>query len=64
MAKARFEFRWEDQFHLAIDPEIAKNYHDQTLPQDNDKKSNYCSMCGPDFCAMRISKECRKERGT
>lgn len=56
MAKARFEFRWRDQFALGFDPEKAQLFHDATLPEDADKNANYCSMCGPDFCAMRISR--------
>lgn len=57
MSKARNEFRWEDQFNLSLDPETAREYHDQTLPDEKSKKENFCSMCGPDFCAVRISKD-------
>jgi len=60
MAKARFEFRWEDQFALGFDPEKARRFHDATLPADADKSSHYCSMCGPDFCAMRITRSIRE----
>ncbi|CAL1329054.1 Phosphomethylpyrimidine synthase [Candidatus Providencia siddallii] len=59
ISKARFEFRWEDQFNLAIDPETAKKYHDETLPQQSKKNANFCSMCGPKFCSMKISKDIR-----
>ncbi len=55
MSRARFDFRWEDQFKLAIDPETARSYHDETLPDDEAKSARYCSMCGPDYCAYRIS---------
>ncbi|MDY5779130.1 MAG: phosphomethylpyrimidine synthase ThiC [Succinivibrionaceae bacterium] len=57
MSKARFEFRWRDQFALSINPELAKRYHDEDLPDDCHKVSDFCSMCGPKFCSMRISKE-------
>lgn len=59
MSKARFEFRWEDQFNLALDPETARQYHDQTLPQESGKVAHFCSMCGPKFCSMKISQEVR-----
>jgi len=59
MSKARFEFRWEDQFALALDPERAREFHDQTLPDPDAKDSRFCSMCGPEFCAMRISQDLR-----
>lgn len=59
LSKARFEFRWEDQFHLALDPETAKSYHDETLPADGAKFAHFCSMCGPKFCSMKISQEVR-----
>ncbi|MDH5716003.1 MAG: phosphomethylpyrimidine synthase ThiC [Spirochaetia bacterium] len=55
MSKARFSFRWEDQFNLSLDPDKAKKFHDETLPSDASKKSLFCSMCGPKFCAMKIS---------
>lgn len=57
LSQARFEFRWEDQFNLSLDPELARTYHDETLPQSNAKKSHFCSMCGPTFCSMKISQE-------
>lgn len=60
LSKARYEFRWEDQFNLALDPETAKTYHDETLPQDGAKESEFCSMCGPDFCPMRMTREVRE----
>ena len=59
MSKARFEFRWEDQFDLALDPETARRYHDETLPAGPAKTAHFCSMCGPKFCSMRISQEVR-----
>ena len=57
MSKARFEFRWKDQFALGINPELAKRYHDEDLPDECHLKADFCSMCGPKFCSMRISKE-------
>jgi phosphomethylpyrimidine synthase len=59
MARARFGFRWEDQFALALDPPTARQYHDESLPADVPRESRYCSMCGPDFCAMRITQDLR-----
>lgn len=59
LSKARFEFRWEDQFALALDPETARRYHDETLPAAPAKTAHFCSMCGPKFCSMRISQEVR-----
>jgi phosphomethylpyrimidine synthase len=59
ISKARFEFRWEDQFRLAIDPDTAMAYHDETLPKENAKVAHFCSMCGPKFCSMKISQEVR-----
>jgi len=59
LSKARFEFRWEDQFNLGLDPEKAREYHDETLPQDGAKTAHFCSMCGPTFCSMKISEEVR-----
>jgi phosphomethylpyrimidine synthase len=59
VSKARFEFRWEDQFRLAIDPDTAMAYHDETLPKENAKVAHFCSMCGPKFCSMKISLEVR-----
>jgi phosphomethylpyrimidine synthase len=60
ISKARFEFRWEDQFRLALDPERAKEYHDETLPAQGAKLSHFCSMCGPQFCSMKITEEVRE----
>ena len=59
MSMARFEFRWEDQFNLALDPERAREYHDETLPAEGAKVAHFCSMCGPKFCSMKISQEVR-----
>ncbi|NOQ87550.1 MAG: phosphomethylpyrimidine synthase ThiC [Gammaproteobacteria bacterium] len=59
MSKARFEFRWEDQFKLALDPERAREYHDETMPKDAHKVAHFCSMCGPKFCSMKISQDVR-----
>jgi phosphomethylpyrimidine synthase len=59
LSKARFEFRWEDQFHLGLDPEKAKEFHDETLPKDAHKLAHFCSMCGPHFCSMRITQDVR-----
>ncbi len=66
MSKARFEFRWDDQFNLSLDPDTARAYHDETLPSDNAKVAHFCSMCGPHFCSMKITQEVRdyaKENG-
>ena len=60
LSKARFEFRWEDQFNLSLDPDIARSYHDETLPQDNAKESGFCSMCGPSYCPMRMTHDVRE----
>jgi phosphomethylpyrimidine synthase len=57
LSKARFEFRWEDQFNLSLDPTTAKDFHDETLPQDGAKLAHFCSMCGPQFCSMKITEE-------
>jgi len=59
LSKARFEFRWEDQFNLALDPETAKAYHDETLPKESAKTAHFCSMCGPKFCSMKITEDIR-----
>jgi phosphomethylpyrimidine synthase len=59
LSKARFEFRWEDQFNLALDPDTARSYHDETLPAQGAKLAHFCSMCGPKFCSMKISQEVR-----
>lgn len=60
LSKARFEFRWEDQFALGLDPDTAKSYHDETLPQDGAKVAHFCSMCGPQFCSMKITQDVRE----
>lgn len=60
ISKARFEFRWEDQFNLSLDPETARKYHDETMPQKHAKSAHFCSMCGPKFCSMRISQDLSK----
>jgi phosphomethylpyrimidine synthase len=60
LSKARFEFRWEDQFNLALDPELAQEFHDETLPQEGAKLAHFCSMCGPHFCSMKITQEVRE----
>ncbi|NAX47317.1 phosphomethylpyrimidine synthase ThiC [Photobacterium halotolerans] len=59
LSKARFEFRWEDQFNLGLDPDTARAFHDETLPQESGKVAHFCSMCGPKFCSMKISQEVR-----
>jgi phosphomethylpyrimidine synthase len=59
MSKARFEFRWEDQFNIGLDPEKAREFHDETLPKDSAKVAHFCSMCGPHFCSMKISQDVR-----
>ncbi len=65
LSRARFEFRWEDQFNLSLDPETARSFHDETLPADGAKVAHFCSMCGPHFCSMKITQEVREyaERG-
>jgi phosphomethylpyrimidine synthase len=60
LSRARFEFRWRDQFHLSLDPDTAEQYHDQTLPAEGAKSAHFCSMCGPKFCSMKISQEVRE----
>ena len=60
LSKARFEFRWDDQFNLALDPETARDYHDETLPAQGAKVAHFCSMCGPKFCAMKITQDVRE----
>ncbi|MDH5631556.1 MAG: phosphomethylpyrimidine synthase ThiC [Gammaproteobacteria bacterium] len=60
LSKARFEFRWQDQFNLSLDPEKARSFHDETLPKDAHKVAHFCSMCGPKFCSMRITQEVRE----
>ncbi len=59
LSKARFEFRWRDQFHLSLDPETAESYHDETLPAEGAKVAHFCSMCGPNFCSMKITQDVR-----
>ena len=59
ISHARFEFRWEDQFNLGLDPETARDFHDETLPKDSSKSAHFCSMCGPKFCSMKITQEVR-----
>ena len=60
LSKARFEFRWEDQFNLSLDPETARSFHDETLPAEGAKVAHFCSMCGPHFCSMKITEDVRK----
>jgi phosphomethylpyrimidine synthase len=60
VSKARFEFRWEDQFNLSLDPDTAREFHDETLPQEGAKTAHFCSMCGPHFCSMKITEDVRK----
>jgi phosphomethylpyrimidine synthase len=60
ISKARFEFRWQDQFNLSLDPETAREFHDETLPQEGAKTAHFCSMCGPHFCSMKITEDVRK----
>jgi len=60
LSKARFEFRWEDQFNLGLDPDKARSFHDETLPKDSAKVAHFCSMCGPHFCSMKITQEVRE----
>ena len=60
LSKARFEFRWEDQFNLGLDPDTAKDFHDETLPKDSMKSAHFCSMCGPHFCSMKITQDVRE----
>jgi phosphomethylpyrimidine synthase len=61
VSRARFDFRWEDQFNLSLDPDTACAFHDQTLPKQAHKVAHFCSMCGPKFCSMRISQEVKAE---
>ncbi len=64
LSKARFEFRWEDQFNLGLDPDTARAYHDETMPKESAKVAHFCSMCGPKFCSMKITREVREQYGT
>ncbi|MDP1633659.1 MAG: phosphomethylpyrimidine synthase ThiC, partial [Gallionellaceae bacterium] len=59
LSKARFEFRWEDQFNIGLDPDRAREFHDDTLPKESSKVAHFCSMCGPQFCSMKISQDVR-----
>ncbi|MFO1403526.1 MAG: phosphomethylpyrimidine synthase ThiC, partial [Azonexus sp.] len=59
LSKARFEFRWEDQFNLGLDPDKAREFHDETLPKESAKVAHFCSMCGPHFCSMKITQDVR-----
>jgi phosphomethylpyrimidine synthase len=63
LSKARFEFDWQEQFRLALDPETARAFHDETLPQDTFKSAHFCSMCGPKYCSMKITEEIRRMAG-
>ena len=63
LSKARFEFRWEDQFNLGLDPQTARDFHDETLPKQSGKTAHFCSMCGPKFSSMKISQDIKKEHG-
>ena len=60
MSRARFQFRWEDQFNLGLDPETARDYHDESLPKEAHKTAHFCSMCGPKFCSMKITQDVRE----
>ncbi|MDB5417728.1 MAG: thiC, partial [Phenylobacterium sp.] len=60
LSRARFEFRWEDQFNLGLDPETAREFHDESLPKEAFKTAHFCSMCGPKFCSMKISQDIRE----
>jgi phosphomethylpyrimidine synthase len=60
LSRARFDFRWRDQFNLSLDPDTAEQFHDQTLPAEGAKTAHFCSMCGPKFCSMKISAEVRE----
>jgi phosphomethylpyrimidine synthase len=60
LSRARFDFRWEDQFNLSLDPDTARDFHDETLPKESMKRAHFCSMCGPKFCSMKITAEVRE----
>jgi phosphomethylpyrimidine synthase len=60
LSKARFEFRWDDQFNLSLDPDLAREYHDETMPKQAHKVAHFCSMCGPHFCSMKITQDVRE----
>ena len=59
LSRARFDFRWQDQFNLGLDPDTARSYHDETMPKDAHKVAHFCSMCGPKFCSMKITQDVR-----
>jgi phosphomethylpyrimidine synthase len=59
MSRARFDFRWQDQFDIGLDPDTARKYHDETMPKEAHKLAHFCSMCGPKFCSMKITQEVR-----
>jgi phosphomethylpyrimidine synthase len=61
LSRARFDFRWADQFNLALDPDTARAFHDETLPKEAHKVAHFCSMCGPKFCSMKITQDLRNE---
>jgi phosphomethylpyrimidine synthase len=64
LSRARFEFRWVDQFNLSLDPDTARSYHDETLPKEAHKVAHFCSMCGPKFCSMKITQDVRDYAAT
>jgi phosphomethylpyrimidine synthase len=64
LSRARFDFRWVDQFNLSLDPDTAREYHDETLPKDAHKVAHFCSMCGPKFCSMKITQDVRDYAAT
>jgi phosphomethylpyrimidine synthase len=64
LSRARFDFRWTDQFNLGLDPDTAKNFHDETLPKEAHKVAHFCSMCGPKFCSMKITQDVRDYAAT
>jgi phosphomethylpyrimidine synthase len=64
LSRARFEFRWVDQFNLSLDPDTARTYHDETLPKEAHKVAHFCSMCGPKFCSMKITQDVRDYAAT
>jgi len=64
LSRARFEFRWNDQFNLGLDPDTAREYHDETLPKEAHKVAHFCSMCGPKFCSMKITQDVRDYAAT
>ena len=64
LSRARFDFRWEDQFNLSLDPDTARAYHDETLPKEAHKVAHFCSMCGPKFCSMKITQDVRDYAAT